>query len=101
MLYVQGSKVYIIIHKEAESMDILKSYFHVEYLQFIYDNMTTFNLSLTPENSVEISYQFVKSHFDGFVDALSVRGWVTDYNLLGPTEWRSVWAEPQKSKKYQ
>jgi hypothetical protein len=62
-----------------------------EYFEILKEKGRTGNLE-------EEAYLYAKSNFESFVEAIKKQGWTTDYNLLGPSEWRASWNNLKKQQ---
>ncbi|XP_070572784.1 RUS family member 1-like [Ptychodera flava] len=108
----------IVLHQDCSAIEILKSCFQAEIIEFIFrlaksdKAVPTFRLRdtdtlvnqlvilvktkqvLSEGDSMEMalgSQSVAEKLFPGFVKELEQSGWVTEYNLLGPDEWRATW----------
>ncbi|XP_077995732.1 RUS family member 1-like [Glandiceps talaboti] len=114
----KNNNIGIVLHQDCRALDVLKSCFHAEIIDFVIqlavsnkerpmyrlrdvDSLMGQLYALTNQgrglsradytNIVLVSQSLADQLFPRFVKELENTGWVTDYNLLGPDEWRANW----------
>eukprot|EP01117_Protostelium_nocturnum_P013465 TRINITY_DN5025_c0_g1_i2.p2 TRINITY_DN5025_c0_g1~~TRINITY_DN5025_c0_g1_i2.p2 ORF type:complete len:454 (-),score=141.43 TRINITY_DN5025_c0_g1_i2:1556-2917(-) len=84
--FTKEKGVIIVLHQEATSLDILKSFYHVclveHYLQSKKQHLSTAE-----------SRRIVDQNFKQFIEQVEGDGWNVKYNLLSPNDWRSSWGQ--------
>ncbi|XP_044303943.1 RUS family member 1 isoform X2 [Varanus komodoensis] len=105
--------VSILLHRQADSVDMIKACTHALLLEFLLcwelparflDKPSAMDLrcrlreepnkkdcAVLPE-----THQLLDRIFPKFLTGLRAAGWVTDRNLLGPEEWRVDWTTAGK-----
>ncbi len=89
MVNIQEDKIVVVFHEEAQSTDMLKSYFTAYYIR----SKILHTLSPRSESAdlIKLALQNTKQNFDTFHQQLEQNNWNTKHLLLLPHNHRANW----------
>eukprot|EP00249_Psilotum_nudum_P005466 c18901_g1_i2 orf=349-1677(+) len=85
LLFVQGGRVEVILHKHAIAKDFLQSYVHALVLAIFLD------LPLLVDGEIQ-SISWMDTSYAPFLSKLKLCGWNVDRILVNPGLWRADWS---------
>lgn len=89
-LKLRGNKILIALRKDAESTDILQSYFQALYLRYLINKKKESHLQSQEgiTKAEEDALVYITKHSETLLEKMKGLGWNTSRCLLGPSEWR-------------
>lgn len=116
-LFGKRPELVAVIHKDATATDILKCYFHLNFVAFIMDNYhpssalpnsrndvvlhaATYVQTGNVEQLIDNSHKYIHANYSAIRKQLQDKGWNLDYNqILTNKTWLSQWNTSAVTKK--